>query len=93
MQRPDAKNWRQAVNREITQLLLMQTWVEVQRSAVSKAQRILQGRWMFVIKRNGLYKARFVVKDYEQIFGIDYQETFAIVTRAESFRLLIAIAA
>jgi hypothetical protein len=93
MQRPDAKNWRQAVNREITQLLLMQTWVEVQRSAVPKAQRILQGRWVFVIKRNGLYKARFVVKGYEQVFGIDYQETFAAVARAESFRLLIAIAA
>jgi len=72
MQRPDAKNWRQAVNREITQLLLMQTWVEVQRSAVPKAQRILQGRWVFVIKRNGLYKARFIVKGYEQVFGIDY---------------------
>jgi hypothetical protein len=43
MQRPDAKNWRQAVNREITQLLLMQTWVEVQRNAVPKTQRILQG--------------------------------------------------
>jgi hypothetical protein len=53
------------VNKEIAQLLLMQTWVEVQRSAVPKADRILQGRWVFTIKRNDLYKARFVVKGYE----------------------------
>jgi hypothetical protein len=48
---------------------------------------------VFVVKRNSLYKARFVVKDYKQVFGIDYQETFAIMARAESFRLLIVIAA
>jgi hypothetical protein len=72
MQRPNAKNWRQTVNREITQLLLMQTWVEIQRNAVSKAQRILQSQWVFVIKRNNLYKARFIVKGYKQVFNIDY---------------------
>jgi hypothetical protein len=34
-----------------------------------------------------------VVKDYSQIHGIDYSETFAPVTRYDSLRLIIALAA
>lgn len=39
------------------------------------------------------YKARLVVKGYRQQEGIDYNEVFAPVTRMESIRLLISLAA
>ena len=38
-------------------------------------------------------KARLVVKGYNQMEGIDYDETFALVARLEVIRLLIAYAA
>ncbi len=63
------------------------------RKTVPIGHKILEGKWVFKIKRDGTYKARWVVKGYEQIEGINYQETFAAVARADSYRTLLTIAA
>ena len=39
------------------------------------------------------HKVRLVVKEYAQIFGIDFSGTFAHISRLDTIRLLIAIAA
>ena len=39
------------------------------------------------------YKARLVVKGYSQIAGVDYNETFAPVTRYDRLRLIISLTA
>jgi hypothetical protein len=38
------------------------------------------------------HKARLVAKEFSQIPGIDFVETFALVMRLETFRLLMALA-
>ena len=37
-------------------------------------------------------KARLVMKEYAQIFGVDFSDSFAYVARLDTIRLLIAIA-
>ena len=37
------------------------------------------------------YKARFVARGFSQIEGIDYDETFAHVTRYSSIRSILAL--
>ena len=37
-------------------------------------------------------KARLVAQGYSQMEGVDYNETFALVARMESIRILLALA-
>jgi hypothetical protein len=49
-----------------------------------------QARRARVVTRN---KARLVAKGYAQVTGLDFEETFALVARLESIRILLAYAA
>jgi hypothetical protein len=60
-------------------------------------QNVVGTKWMFrnkqdehgVVTRN---KARLVAKDYSQVEGLDFDETFAPVARLESICILLAYA-
>jgi Reverse transcriptase (RNA-dependent DNA polymerase) len=54
-------------------------------------------KWIFTVKQNPegkveRYKARLVVKGYNQTYGIDYDETFAPVSKMSTVRTLISMA-
>ena len=62
-----------------------------------KGVNVIGTKWIFKNKsdehgtviRN---KSRLVAQDYTQVEGIDFDETFALVARLESIRILLAIA-
>ncbi|CAI5464028.1 unnamed protein product [Closterium sp. Yama58-4] len=64
---PHAKEWRAAMDAEITTLESRDTWVLVDRAAV-KGRRVLSGKWVFRLKTNAdgtieHFKARWSYKD------------------------------
>ena len=63
------------------------------RKTVPIGHKILEEKWVFKIKRDRIYKARWVIKDYKQVEGIDYLEIFIAVARADFYRILLTIAA
>lgn len=89
------ENWKDAMNQEIDAIRRNETWELVKLPENKKALGV---KWIYrtKLKQNGevqKYKARLVVKGYKQKFGVDYEEVFAPVTRLETVRLLLALAA
>ena len=92
-------HWKDAMGDEVRSLRLNKTWRLKKKSSVTAdGKRVLRGKWVFKIKRAAdgsvqKYKARWVVRGFEQVEGSDYAETFAAVVKPMSYKALFAIAA
>lgn len=90
----DAKKWIEAMNVDNGALRENKTW-KLKRPPQDR--KILGGKWVYKIKTlpdgGKKYKARWVIKGYEQVEGLDYDETFASVVRTATTNLLYALAA
>ncbi|CAI7862077.1 unnamed protein product [Closterium sp. NIES-54] len=92
---PYSKEWREAMDAEIKALESRDTWVLIDRAAI-KGRRVLSGIWVFRVKTAAdgtieRFKARWVVRGYDQKYGIDLDQTFEPVSRHTSVRILLTI--
>ncbi|CAI7893557.1 unnamed protein product [Closterium sp. NIES-54] len=91
------EKWREAMDKELKALQERNTW-KVVPIDVARIKTILTGKWVFRVKTKAdgtidKFKARWVVRGFDQEHGRDFTETFAPVSRHTSLRILLAIAA
>jgi hypothetical protein len=87
-------DWVMAMHQELNNFKRNEVWSLVP----CRKQNIVATKWGFhnkqddygVVTRN---KARLVAKDYAQVTGLDFEETFAPVVRLEPILILLAYAA
>ncbi|WAO96990.1 Retrovirus-related Pol polyprotein from transposon TNT 1-94 [Fusarium falciforme] len=94
-QGPHGRLWWGGLKDEHGSLIENDVWTLV---TLPPGRKALRGKWVFKLKRgeNGeilRYKARFVVRGFEQREGIDFNETFASVVKPMSYKMIFAIAA
>lgn len=87
--------WRASMDTEIDTIEKNHTW---QLTDLPHGHKAIDLKWVLKLKRDTSgaiikHKARLVEKGYAQQPGIDYDEVFAPVTRLETVRLLLALAA
>ena len=88
------ESWVEAMHDELLQFQRNDAWTLVPRS---EGEHIIGTKWIFRNKidekgnviRN---KAWLVAQGYSQMEWVDYDETFALVARMESIRILLALA-
>lgn len=92
----DWSEWKKATDAEVASLRKNVTWRLKRRTLVNG--KVLRGKWVFKIKLNpdgsiNKYKARWVVRGFEQEEGGDFNEVFAPTVKPMSYKLLFALAA
>ncbi|CAI7877470.1 unnamed protein product [Closterium sp. NIES-53] len=91
------EKWREAMDKELKALQERNTW-KVVPIGMARNKTILTGKWAFRVKTKAdgtieNFKARWVVRGFDQEHGRDFTETFAPVSRHTSLWILLAIAA
>uniref|UniRef100_A0A2N9G1F0 Reverse transcriptase Ty1/copia-type domain-containing protein n=1 Tax=Fagus sylvatica TaxID=28930 RepID=A0A2N9G1F0_FAGSY len=87
--------WREAMQAELQAFKANNTWVLTD---LPVGKQAIGCKWVYKIKLKSdgtleRYKARLVAKDYTQQEGLDYSETFSLVAKFTTVRVLLAIAA
>ncbi|XP_075109129.1 uncharacterized protein LOC142180922 [Nicotiana tabacum] len=87
--------WIEAMDQELNALKKNGTWSLVD---LPKGKVPIRCKWVFKIKYKESgeierFKARLVTKGYDQIEGLDYQETFSPVVKMVTVRVVLALAA
>jgi hypothetical protein len=88
------KEWKKAINLEYNALMDKMTWRLVK---LPKGRKALGSKWVFKVKLKtdgtlDKYKARLVAKGYDQVEGIDFNKTYALVVKTTTTRLLLTLA-
>jgi transposase InsO family protein len=88
-------HWQRAMDEELNSHSENKSWNLVPRPDNHK---VLGGRWVYKTKlgldgKVARYKARWVVRGFEQIEGINYNETYAAVVKPATCKILFALAA
>jgi hypothetical protein len=79
--------------RSTTTSSINQTWDMV---PLPSGRKFFRCRWVYRIKsatdgKISRYKARIIVKGFQQVHGIDYDETFTPIANMDSIRLALSI--
>ena len=87
--------WRKATEKELSQLASFKLW---RPEDLPTGKNLVSSRWVFDLKKNQQgkvtkFKARLVAWGFSQKKGIDYIKMFALTTKYNSLRMLLAIAA
>ena len=92
LQDENSSKWELAMKDEMNSLLGNQTWEIIELLAGKKA---LHNKWVYRIKNehndSKRYKARLVVKGFQEKEGIDYTEIFSPIKKMLTIRLVLGM--
>ena len=62
-----ALKWREAIKKEFDNMEKNQVWRVIKTTDVPENRRLLGAKWVFIVKKNGVFKAKLVTQGFSQI--------------------------
>ena len=95
MMSPDSAKWLEAMKSEMRSMCENKVWTLID---LPNDWRAIEIKWIFKRKTGAnssvtIYKARIVAKGFRQVQGVDYDESFSLVSMLESVRIMLVISA
>jgi hypothetical protein len=87
----DREKWRNAIKKEFDDMEDKKVWDIISKEDVPGERRYIKCRWIFKVKRNGIFRASLVACGYSQVPGVDFNESYAPVINDVSFRVMLII--
>eukprot|EP01082_Thalassiosira_pseudonana_P004207 g3736.t1 g3736 contig13:32484-34808(-) len=85
------KMWRAAIMKKWNDMKKRNVWIVQKRCDMPKDRRCVKSKWVFKLKRNGVFRARIVACGYSQIPGVDFEESYSPVMNDITLRILLVI--
>ena len=94
MMSPDSAKWLEAMKSEMRSMYKNKVWILID---FPKDRRAIEIKWIFKRKTDvdssvTIYKARIIAKSFRQVQGVDYDESFSLVSMLKSVWIMLAIA-
>ena len=81
----EREKWRDAIRLEFHKIDQMNVWRKVSQMQRPGNRRLVGCKWVFKIKRNGVYRARLVAQGFSQIPGVNFTESYSPVVNDVTF--------
>lgn len=84
--------WLKSIQEEMNSIVKNNTW---ELCDLPKGKKCVGYKWVYKIKYNSdgsieRYKERLVAKGFTKKYGVDYEETFALVARKKIMRMILS---
>ena len=93
MMSPDSAKWLEAMKSEMRSMYENKVWTLID---LPNDRRAIEIKWIFKRKTDvdssvTIYKARIVAKGFREVQGVDYDESFSLVSMLKYVRIMLAI--
>jgi hypothetical protein len=61
----------------------------MKKKVIPKGRRTIECKWIFKIKRKGIFIARLAACVYSKVPGVDFHDSFVPVINDSSFRIML----
>jgi hypothetical protein len=81
--------WRESISKEFNEMKEKEVYEKNCKSELPNGRNCIKNKWVFKIKRNGIFRAWLFACGYSQLPGVDFQENFVPVINDIIFCILL----